>query len=131
MAGNPDARHEVASAAALASRAANAGDRVALEIYEYAAQQLILLARTLIKRFRDKWNGTVVITGGAWTGCPLMFERFSAAIRESYPEAKILQPLFEPVVGCVVRRCLADGMKLSDIEEQLLRGFADLRYQTI
>lgn len=128
LAGNPDARHEVASAAALCSRAAAAGDKTALRIYEHAALELTLQARTVIERHRDEWDGTVVIMGGAWKGCPRMFEIFKKEMELLYPEAKISPPVFEPVVGCAVLRCLRGGLAVQDFREGLTRGFEQFLY---
>ena len=130
LAGNPDARHEVASAARLASRAANAGDAVAISIYEHAADEQVLMMDTLIKRFFDAWNGKIVLIGGAWKGSAHMVERFTDEITRRYPNARVTPPIFEPVVGCVVCRCLEEGRAIEEIREPLLRGFAELLYKS-
>ena len=129
LAGNPNARHEVASAARLCSQAAHAGDKTALRIYEHAALDVSLQARTVIEQTRDEWDGTVVITGGAWKGHPRMFEVFKKEIQLIYPEAKISLPVFEPVVGCVVLRCMQEGRSIEEIREKLTAGFAQFLYR--
>lgn len=129
LAGNPDARHEVASAAALCAKAAHMGDRTALRIYEHAALEMALQARTVIEQHRADWDGAIVVMGGAWKGHPRMFEVFKREMELLYPEAKVSLPLFEPVVGCVVLRCLREGMSLASIREPLTRGFAQFQYQ--
>lgn len=128
LAGNPDARHEVASAATLCSKAAHAGDKTALRIYEHAALELSLQARTVIDRHRDEWDGTVVIMGGAWKGHSRMFEVFKQEMELLYPEAKVSPALFEPVVGCVVLRCLREGLSIDCIRQELTQGFAEFLY---
>lgn len=128
LASNPDARHEVASAAALCAKAAEAGDRVALGIYEHAALELALQTRTLIESRREDWNGSVVIMGGAWKGCPHMFDVFKHKIEQIYPDAKVEKPMFEPVVGCAVLRCLREGLSFTEIEDGMLRGFKEFQY---
>lgn len=129
LAGNPDARHEVASAAKLCSKAAHMGDRTALRIYEHAALEMVLQARTIIEQHRSEWDGTVVIMGGAWKGHPRMFEVFKREMELLYPEARVELPLFEPVVGCAVLRGLREGKSVSDLRESLTTGFAQFRYQ--
>ena len=129
LAGNPNARHEVASAARLCSQAAHAGDKTALRIYEHAALDVSLQARTVIEQTRDEWDGTVIITGGAWKGHPRMFEVFKKEIQLIYPEAKISLPVFEPVVGCVVLRCMQEGRAIEEIREKLTAGFAQFLYR--
>ena len=128
LAGNPDARHEVASAAPLCAKAANAGDRVALRIYEHAALELAIQTRSVIEPNREGWDGTAVIMGGAWKGCPHMFEVFRKEIELIYPEAHVEKPLFEPVVGCAVLRALRDGLSMSDVREPLAQGFQAFLY---
>ena len=129
LAGNPDARHEVASAATLCAKAAHAGDKTALRIYERAALDMSLQTRTVIEANREEWDGTVVIMGGAWKGHPRMFEVFKSEIELIYPQATVTTPLFEPVVGCVVLRCLREGMSPDSLREPLMQGFAPFRYQ--
>ncbi len=129
LAGNPDARHEVASAARLCAAAANAGDPVALGIYEHAALELFRQTRCVIDPNRESWDGTAVIMGGAWKGCPRMFEVFRKEIELLYPEARVEKPVYEPVVGCVVLRCLRDGLSMQEIREGLACGFGEFLYE--
>lgn len=128
LAGNPEARHEVASAAMLCAEAANHGDRVALRIYEQAARELCLQTRTAIERHLDEWDGTVVITGGAWKGCSRMFDAFKREMELLYPEARVSRPVFEPVVGCVVLRCLAEGRTVTELRGELPQKFSTFLY---
>ena len=129
LAGNPDARHEVASAALLCAQAAHAGDRTALRIYESAALEMSLQARTVIDKHLGEWDGTVVIMGGAWKGHPHMFDVFRQELMLSYPEARVYRPSFEPVVGCIVQRCLGEGRTMEEIRESILRGFGEFTYE--
>lgn len=128
LAGNPDARHEVASAAALCAKAAHAGDKAALRIYERAALDMSLLTRTVIRQHRDEWDGTVTIMGGAWKGHPSMFNIFKQEIELLYPEARVSKPLFEPVVGCAILRCLRDRMTVEEMREPMINGFMQFQY---
>lgn len=128
LAGNPDARHEVASAATLCAKAAHAGDKTALRIYERAALDMSLQARTVIEPYRSEWDGTVIVMGGAWKGHPRMFEVFKSEIELIYPEATVSRPLFEPVVGCAVLRSLRDGMTMEAIRDKITEGFQEFTY---
>ncbi len=129
LANNPDARHEVASAALLCSEAAKSGDTVAIKIYEHAAVEMFRLTRAVIERNRESWDGSVVIMGGAWKGYEGMFEHFKQMLLAKYPEAKVEKPLFEPVVGCAVMRCWRDGLSTEDIRKRLIDGFKDFLYK--
>ena len=129
LASDPDARHKVASVARICSKAAHAGDRTALAIYEHAALELAIQTRTVIDQCRDQWDGTVVVTGSAWKGHPRMFEVFSHEIRVNYPEAAVHLPVYEAVVGCVFLRAVSDGLDTDVIKAGLERGFGDYRYR--
>lgn len=128
LAGNPDARHEVASAAKLCAKAAHAGDRTALRIYEHAALEMFLQLRTVIEQHREEWDGTAVVMGGAWKGHPRMFEVFKREVELLFPEAHISLPLYEPVVGCAVLRGLKEGRTLAELDALLAEGFKQFQY---
>ena len=128
FADNPDARHEIASTARLCSEAAKAGDEVAIRIYENAAVELFRLTRAMIELYRENWNGSVVIMGGAWKGYDGMFEHYRQMLTAMYPDVKIEKPLFEPVVGCAVIRRRLEGSSAEDIREDLIREFKDYLY---
>ncbi|MBQ8879964.1 MAG: hypothetical protein IJY69_03885 [Clostridia bacterium] len=124
LAGNPDARHQVASVAALCSRAAKAGDCVALGIYEKAADALFLQIRTAINRHYEDWDGTVAVMGGAWKGHTVMLERFEAQLVREYPIARVFHPIFEPVAGCAVLRGLSMGHSIPFLRAAMTDGFS-------
>ena len=128
LAGNPDARHEIASTAVLCTQAAYAGDKAAISIYEHAALEMYRQARVIIEKNRNEWDGTVVITGGAWKGYHRMYDIFKQEITLTYPDARVQKPVFEPLVGCAVLGCLQNGYTLSDLEAPIKQGFADLLY---
>ncbi len=124
-----DCRREVASAARLASKAANEGDAVAIKIYEQAADEMFLMWNTIRKKHPEHYTGTTVITGGAWKGYHGMLRRFEARVHEADPAAKILKPLYEPVVGCAVLPLLLQGMPADEIQKKIAEGFAPLAYR--
>ena len=130
LSGNPEARHEVASAAKICAKAANIGDPVALHIYEKAANELFIQTRMAIEPNRKDWDGTTVIMGGAWKGCPHMLDTFRNLLTEVYPEANVIEPVFEPVAGAVVRRFIREGYSTEYIQNRLQAGFQKLLYQT-
>ena len=59
LAGNPDARHVVASVAAICSEAAHSGDTVALGIYEKAAQELYLTAKAVAIKHKKEIHAMI------------------------------------------------------------------------
>ena len=88
-----------------------------------------LQARTVIDKHLGEWDGTVVIMGGAWKGHLHMFDVFRQELMLSYPEARVYRPSFEPVVGCIVQRCLGEGRTMEEIRESILRGFGEFTYE--
>lgn len=121
--GGGDYRPLVASATYIASEAARQNDAVAIGIYEDAARDLAVQVFAAIARYGEEWEGPVVASGGVWKGHPRMLEAFCEEIRERYPEAKVIRPLFEPVVGCVILRRFAAGEAFGDFSEILVKEF--------
>ena len=66
------------------------------------------------------------LLGAAW---PIMFEEFKRIVLEKYPEATIVHPEFEPVVGCVIKRCFDEGIDIEKVRDKIREGFADFRYK--
>ena len=130
LAQDPDYRHKVASVARLTGKAANAGDKVAKDIYDYAADEMVLMTVQLVRRFSDAWNGSIVIMGGAWKSYPGMFERYKSEIMRLYPNATVKEPIFEPVVGCAVCRIFDSTTNISDeLKDRLIHGFSEFLYK--
>lgn len=122
--GGGDYRPLVASAAHIASLAAKQNDAVALGIYEYAAREMASQVFAAIAGYGGTWEGPIVASGGVWKGHPRMFEAFRQDIREKYPEAEIIRPVFEPVAGCAVLRRFAAGETFGDFSEVMGKEFA-------
>jgi N-acetylglucosamine kinase-like BadF-type ATPase len=130
LAKDPDYRHKVASVTKLTGEAANAGDKVAKDIFRYAADELVSQTVHLIRRFSDDWNQNIVIMGGAWKSYHGMFEHYKSKIKELYPNATVKEPVFEPVVGCAVCRVFDSVKNISDdLKDRITRGFSDFLYK--
>lgn len=123
MNNNPNARHEIASVAALTSKAAALGDRVALDVYRHAAHEMALQAITAMGRVNGQWKGPVVTMGGAWKGSTVMWEAFAREVRTAYPKAEIIRPDYDPVVGCIILRARREGMTMDEIRQRLQGKF--------
>ena len=129
LARDPDARHKIASTVPLVGRAAEEGDKVAQGVYKYAVNELLHQTYTLIKKEPSSWNGDVVIMGGAWKSYSGMFDYYKSELEGKYPHAKVIKPIFEPVVGCAICRAFDLGLELSDFKDKVLSGFAEFLYK--
>ena len=127
--GKTDYRSLVASVSRIVAKAAKQKDAVALKIYEDAGHEMAFQVLTVIANNGGVWEGPVVTSGGAWKGCPVMFETFRKDILEKYPDAEVRYPIFEPVVGCAVGRMLEEGCEFADFEETICREFGEFLYR--
>ena len=126
--GSSDSRRLVASVARLVSRAAAAGDPVALSLYQNAAHQMAHMTICLLQRHGGRFEGPIVVSGGVWKGSPYMFECFRREVSAVFPDAEVLMPVFEPVVGGVVLQALENGMEKDDFWSALQREYRHYRY---
>ena len=130
LAKDPEYRHKIASFTKLVGKAATEGDRVAQRIYEYAADELVEQTIALIHRFPNEWDGNVVIMGGAWKSYRGMFDRYKSEMEALYPHAKVVKPIFEPVVGCAICRLLENDPEPSDeLKKDFTRNFSEFLYK--
>ena len=104
IAPTPDFRRLIASATRICGKAAAEGDPVAIEIFRDAANELALQVKTAIKNAGGSWTGPIVTSGGAWKSSPYMSAFFTESIRADYPDAEVMRPMFEPIVGNVLLR---------------------------
>ena len=130
LSNNPETRQEVARVAKLCAKAANLGDPVALKIYEKAGMELFRQTRAIIYKHFKEWDGTVVITGGAWKGCAHMLETFKSKLEHIYPHVVVYEPIFEPVVGAVIAYWARKGMDANALGERLKETFKPYLYTT-
>lgn len=126
--GNLESRHEIASVSMITSRAAAMGDQVAIDIYKYAAHEMAVQVLTAIKNAGVELTFPIVTAGGAWKGSSHMFQEFCREVRETYPNAEILLPEFEPVVGCVISRCFSEGAVDEQTKAAIYHGFQKFLY---
>jgi len=132
ISGNPDSRSLVASVSYLTEKAALLGDEAALAVYEAAGHEMSLQVLTVIRNAGGRFIGPVIASGGAWKGCFRMFETFRDDVKAVHPGAEIRFPEFEPLVGSVVGRLLAENGgagEYAPIPDALREKFAAFRYR--
>ncbi|MBQ3707963.1 MAG: hypothetical protein II889_08645 [Clostridia bacterium] len=131
VSGNPDARSLIASVTYLTEKAAAMGDEAALSVYADAGEEMARQVLAVIHNGGGSWIGPIIASGGAWKGSARMFHTFRNRIRAVHPEAEIRFPDFEPIVGSVISRLLAeDPDGAADKMTILYDKFAGLRYRT-
>lgn len=90
----------VAALAPLVFEAASRGDAVALEIIDWAAEELALAAQAVARRL---WPGgepfNVVAAGSNFVRQTLLLERFRAALAPRCPSARVMLPRGEAAEG--------------------------------
>jgi len=102
----------IASVARIVSNAACSGDKVAISIFREAGRDMAFQAISLAKRLSISNGIPIVISGGAWKGCKVMFDNFCSTLKREYPQASIHVPLFEPVMGGIIRNIYETGKML-------------------
>jgi N-acetylglucosamine kinase len=91
---------EIAALAPAVLTTAEEGDQVAQQILEHASQELALAARVVIQSLdmvNESFN--VVLAGGIFSGSSRMVEATRRAISSFATQAKVILPLYEPVIG--------------------------------
>lgn len=103
-----DTRGIIASVCRLVGECARAGDQTACSILAEAGRKAAEQAMAFIHRERLPETGPVVLGGGAWKSGEIMIRSFVNTIASRYPEAKVMLPTFDPVVGPIVKMAMAD-----------------------
>ena len=129
MIASENSRAEIASCATLAAEAARSGDKVAIDIYKRAAYSVFIAFKTVCEKYPEYFTGNVVAIGGAWKGYDGMFEHFCELVHSIYPDAIITKPIYEAVVGPVVRRLFEEGLNRDEIQKKIANGFSSLLYK--
>lgn len=108
----------IASVAPLVSKAAHQGDSISIRILEKAGMDM---ADQMIALLREAGlHGDIFLAGGAWKGSRIMFDAFSRRVHSEYPQANICIPVFEPVMGGVVKLCMGESDSLDEEKIVLL-----------
>ncbi len=118
-------RTNVASVSRVVGAAAAKGDKLALEIVRYAGSMLAEQVLCSIRRAGGGFRGPIIASGGAWRTSPVMFETFRERVLTEYPDAIVMRPLFEPVIGCIVSRFGA----CDSLKKTLCENFSEYLYK--
>ncbi len=108
---NAKTRGELAQFSRLVSRAAEAGDVAAREIFRRAGAELAQIVDALRTRLGFE-RGEVVrlsYSGGAFAAGELLLDPFIAALDAAYPNYSVLRPLHEPHRGAALYAARLSG----------------------
>lgn len=96
-------RHEIASLARLVVGAADKGDPVAQDILSYAGVELASGAIAVIRRLNMELDTfEICLAGGAFRAKGLIGDTINQLVRDVAPQAVVVSPRFEPVVGALL-----------------------------
>ncbi len=99
----PLLRHEIAGLCPVVVRAAQQGDRTAQHILASAGRELGALATAVIRRLYMALESFAVVPfGGVFKAGELVLAPFRETVAATAPQAQIILPRFEPVVGAVL-----------------------------
>jgi N-acetylglucosamine kinase-like BadF-type ATPase len=120
----PLSKGELAAFAAETARAANDGDRVALDLYERAASELGKQVKAVIRETALQGEFPVGLIGGAFKAGAVFIEPLRRTIHELAPRARIAEVSMAPVGGCVLLAARAAGCQTLDgaLVQRLLDG---------
>ena len=99
----------VAGITPVVGAAARQGDAAALEILRQAGQCLGDQMNALIRRHAVPQSVPMTISGGTYRTHPALFDSLCETVRRENPERPIVKPLFEPVIGGLLREWFEQG----------------------
>ena len=92
----------VASCAPLVSRAAEAGDGIALDILGRAGRGLAEQLLYVVKHFGLPRDLPVTISGSVWRSHRILFDTFRDTMAEGGVTSPVKIPAFEPIIGVII-----------------------------
>ncbi len=109
--GSPAPFRKVASLTRVVGRAAEAGDKVALDILNEAGRLLAVQTDSLIRKAKlDDDHLEITLCGGAWKTHPVMLAAYRREVQKLHPTANPRRPMFEHVCAGPARYLLEKGM---------------------
>lgn len=111
----PNSIQDIASIAPLVSKAAEAGDKVAIEILKDSAKELALSAISVIKGLKmENEEFPVAVSGSVFNAGDIILSPFKKNIISAYPLADIIKPYFSPVIGAVLLALQEAGVCINE-----------------
>lgn len=92
----------VASCAPLVSKAADAGDPVALDILARTGRSTGQQVTGLFRKYALPRNLPITLSGSVWRGHPTIFESFYNVLESDGLGQNVILPEFEPIIGTIL-----------------------------
>lgn len=108
----------VAFCAPLVTQAADAGDKIALDILRETGKVLGEQMNSLTDRYKLPNDLIQTVSGSVWKSHPVLWTSFVETIYERHPDREIRIPKFEPIIGVILHHYNKENGKLSDAERQ-------------
>ena len=108
--GKPLTKSEIAAFTEEVEKAATAGDRVAANLFQTAANDLAMQARAPIEALGLEGPFKVAVVGGVFASGGCLRTPFEAAVREFAPEAQFVAPEIPPVGGSLLLALRAEDI---------------------
>ena len=117
-------RRRLRSLVPLVFEAAEQGDQVARDLLIRVGSEVATMANAIIRRLGLEDSDVEVVLGGSvFKGSgPLLIETVTRMVRETAPQAAIVLPEFEPVVGAVLLALETLGVEVGDAVYANLRA---------
>lgn len=118
---NTDARRYVSGLCLTVEKCALNGDQAARTILEKAGEIMATQAQAFIRKYSLPNNLKIATTGGVWKEEKFMRASFIRHMQGFYPNVTVVKPLFEPVMGPVVKLAMGEDENISESNLQILK----------
>jgi len=112
---------QIASCAQPVSKAAKEGDKVALSILAAAGKVLGDQTTALIRREQIPDEVPVTISGSVWRSHRILFDTYQECIRAQASARPIKLPVFEPIIGIMIKQYRDRTGNFTDADCALLK----------
>lgn len=110
----------VAGVTPAVGKAVRQGDAVAREILRTAGECLGVQMNALIRRHAIPQSVPMTISGGTYRTHIGLFESLCETVRRENPDRPIIRPIFEPVIGGLLREWFEQGRPFDDAARDFL-----------
>ena len=114
-------RVEVSSVSPLVGKAARMGDIAAIDVLKGAAEILSRQTLAMYRNHNVDPSVPVIVSGSAWKSAPVMFDHFCDLIHAELPDTQILKPIFDPIMGGVIKLALKGRHAIPADELEILK----------